>query len=169
MNFVNKILILIITTVISSNVFAFSCETNTQGNDQYIVHSDGTVTDKTSGLMWMRCRLGESWNGSQCIDEALVYDWNEALSASQSVTVAEHSDWYLPNVKELFSIVALSCAFPAVNETVFPNTGIAAFWSSSHNSNDSNQAWTVEFYRGEPVRYEKNRQNFVRLVRKTSP
>ncbi|WNC67106.1 DUF1566 domain-containing protein [Thalassotalea nanhaiensis] len=168
MKLINKTLALIFTTV-ACNGFAAACEPIIENNEQYIVHSDGTVTDTINGLIWMRCRLGESWDGSQCIDEAVAYSWNDALAMSETSTFAGHSDWYLPNIKELFSTVDLSCAFPAVNETLFPKTGIAAFWSSTHNSNDAAEAWTIEFYRGEPVLYGKARQNFVRLARKVSP
>ena len=158
-----------ITTVLSFTGRAESCDTNIEINDQYTVQSDGTVTDKVSGLMWMRCRLGESWDGNQCIGEAIAYDWSDALLMSQTSTFAEHNDWHVPNIKQLFSMVALNCSFPAIDETLFPNTGYAAFWSSSHNSANAGEAWTIDFYKGEPVLYAKNRSNYVRLVRKTAP
>ena len=32
----------------------------------YAINNDGTVTDPTTGLTWMRCAMGQSWNGTTC-------------------------------------------------------------------------------------------------------
>lgn len=167
MKFITKTAALLIPAALCCAGLAQACELET--NEQYIVNNDGTITDNINGLMWTSCNLGQTWNGNQCVGDITPYDWSEALTVSETATVADHSDWYLPNVKELFSLSQLDCAFPAIDETLFPNTGYAAYWSSSHNNNDATQAWTIEFYRGEPVLYEKSRSNFVRLVRKVAP
>jgi hypothetical protein len=32
----------------------------------YSDNGDGTVTDPTTGLTWMRCSMGQTWNGTTC-------------------------------------------------------------------------------------------------------
>lgn len=36
----------------------------------YIDNGDGTVTDTRTGLTWMRCALGQTWDGSTCVGVA---------------------------------------------------------------------------------------------------
>lgn len=45
---------------------------------RYVDHQDGTVTDVLTDLMWMRCYLGQTWNGSTCTGDASKITWSEA-------------------------------------------------------------------------------------------
>lgn len=42
---------------------------------RYVLHVDGTVTDTRTGLMWMRCCVGQTWDGATCRGEARKMDW----------------------------------------------------------------------------------------------
>jgi hypothetical protein len=133
-------------------------------SSDFTVHDNGTVTHNKTGLMWMRCSLGQSWDGSTCSGSAISFTWANALAAAQSHTFADNSDWRLPNKHELASIVEERCANPAINSTVFPNTA-GAFWSSSPNASLSNSAWYVSFFYGDASSNLKNHNGVVRLVR----
>jgi len=63
------------------------------GVNKYIDSKDGTITDKATGLMWQKADSKEGM------------DWEGALKYAESLTLAGHSDWRLPNAKELQSIV----------------------------------------------------------------
>ncbi len=39
---------------------------------------DGTVLDTQTNLQWMRCALGQTWNGQTCVGEANEFNWNDA-------------------------------------------------------------------------------------------
>ncbi|MDP4028446.1 MAG: DUF1566 domain-containing protein [Gallionella sp.] len=66
--------------------------------------------------------------------------WNAALAAAKDANFAGHSDWRLPNIKELESIVE-SCGYnPAINRTLFPATPDEYFWSGSSYVPDTSQA-----------------------------
>ena len=92
-----------------------------------------TVSDLNTGLVWQRCHLGASWNGSNCISDGsnLTYTWEAALSEADSNSLNGHNDWHLPNIKELMSISEGVCEDPSINLEVFPDTPAAKFWTST--------------------------------------
>src|SRR3990170_591596 len=63
------------------------------GTNEYVDNGDGTITDKATGLMWMKNDNGEA------------ISWENALSYAEGLEYAGHTDWRLPNAKELQSIV----------------------------------------------------------------
>ncbi len=82
--------------------------------------TDGTVIHTKTGLMWKRCAEGQTWDGTTCTGSASNFNWQNALAAAANSTFAGYSDWRLPNIKELQSIVE-SCGYsPAINRTIFP-------------------------------------------------
>ena len=67
---------------------------NTQyGINNYADNGDGTITDNATGLMWQQA------------DDGTTRDWENSLSYSENLSLAGHSDWRLPNAKELHSIL----------------------------------------------------------------
>ncbi len=136
----------------------------------FVLYEDGTTTHTITGLMWMRCSLGQTWNGTTCSREASRYTWAEALQAAQDTQFAGYTDWRLPNFNELFSIVELSCYEPAINAAVFPNTPFGwenreRFWSSSPDAANSGVAWNVRFDNGRVSSSDNDGTGRVRLVR----
>ncbi len=157
-----------------TNANAQTCRTNivaTTPTIDFTVHNDGTVTHKATGLMWKVCSEGQTWNSSDgsCTGEATTHNWQQALQRPQSLNAgggyASHTDWRLPNLKELKSIVELSCDSPAINETIFNSTPSAEYWSSSPIADLSNYAWGVLFYNGQDYGDERDDDVHVRLVR----
>ncbi|MDG4550404.1 MAG: IPTL-CTERM sorting domain-containing protein [Candidatus Contendobacter sp.] len=131
--------------------------------------TDGTVIHIKTSLMWKRCAEGQTWDGttSSCTGSASALTWQAALAAAKDSTFAGHSDWRLPNVKELQSIVE-SCGYnPAINQTIFPATPATSnFWSASSYGPDPARAWSVPFNDGFYSVYDKlNDVLHVRLVR----
>lgn len=135
-------------------------------DQDFTLHNDGTVTHNSTGLMWMRCSLGQTWDGSTCTDVASTFTWQNALGAAQSHNFAGHSDWRLPNKNELASLVEQRCVSPAINSKIFPSTPPGgSFWSSSPNASNSNNAWYVGFGNGRVSGGNKDYGLQVRLVR----
>ncbi|SFR54003.1 DUF1566 domain-containing protein [Thiomicrospira sp. ALE5] len=71
----------------------------------YIDNGDGTVTDTETNLTWMRCSLGQTWNGSTCLGDASRHNWQTARDLAKESHFADKSDWRLPTVDELHSLV----------------------------------------------------------------
>ncbi|MCG8471625.1 MAG: DUF1566 domain-containing protein [Desulfobacterales bacterium] len=105
------------------------------GENDFVDHGDGTITDRATGLMWTREDSGSGM------------DWGEALYWVQQKNAQGHfghSDWRLPNAKELQSLVDYarspdttnSAAISSLFETTaITNEGGLAdypyFWSST--------------------------------------
>ncbi len=143
----------------------------TTATSRFTLNGDETVTDLQTGLMWKQCPEGLS--GSQCEEgsESSAF-WDVFLRSIVTLNegggFAGHTDWRMPNIKELRSIIEAQCYRPAVNLEVFPNTPIVSFFSSTPVKDVFlDNIWVVEFIHG---RVETQRLNFsgaLRLVRNT--
>ena len=137
---------------------------------RYTLHNDGTVTDVRTGLMWKVCSEGQGWsesNGrSACSAVASHYTWKAALEIVNNHTFAGHSDWRVPNLNELVSLVADDRHSPSINSNIFPATPPYFFWSSSPDPIASHGVWIVNFKYGSNASYYRSeRTTRVRLVR----
>ena len=72
------------------------------GKNNFVDNGDGTVTDHATGLTWMQADSAALKAGAKR-DGKL--NWQEALQWAENLNYAGHSDWRLPNAKELQSIV----------------------------------------------------------------
>lgn len=131
----------------------------------FTVHGDGGVLQNTTGLIWMRCSLGQTWDGRTCTGQPATFTWREALRAARDERFAGRSDWRLPNKNELESIVEDRCASPAINSAIFPETASLYYWSSSPYSGSGRAAWSVDFSFGSVNASVKSGRLNVRLVR----
>jgi len=131
-------------------------------SDEFTDHGDGTVTHSRTGLMWKRCAGDQTWTCTVATDGQT---WAGALLAARNASVAGHTDWRLPNVKELKSIAEDKCYNPSINTSIFPNTSASGFWSASADADSSSKAWVVDFYGGGANTYNKYYKYQVRLVR----
>ncbi len=63
------------------------------GKNNFFDKGDGTITDLATGMMWQKA------------DDGNAYNWQDAMEYTGDLELAGHSDWRLPNAKELQSIV----------------------------------------------------------------
>ena len=133
---------------------------------------DGTVTDNNTGLMWARCTLDNLFflqsSVTLCSGSHLQLNWKQAIERQPIALVAAgHTDWRLPNIKEMQTIVERQCHLPAMNEVLFPSNPELrdCYWTSTPSSTDGAKAWYVDFHDGTTSIDEKIRQCGVRLVR----
>jgi hypothetical protein len=167
----NSLLVLLILTAINPAWAVF----DTPKSD-FKDNGDGTVTHNKTGLMWQRCSVGQKWTGTTCggmvegIGSDLNYD--QALK-KQGQYFAGYSDWRVPRVDELYSIVEHEnldpSITPAVNYEIFPNTPTNYFWSASPYSSNSGFGWIVDFTLGVNFYSTKAGNAAIRLVRGGQP
>ena len=73
------------------------------GRNDFIDNKNGTISDRATGLMWMKADNGRGMN------------WRAALAYAEGLRLAGYDDWRLPNAKELQSLVDYSRAPDAVD------------------------------------------------------
>jgi len=143
----------------------------------YVDNGDGTITDKNTGLMWEKLAQDGSIH-----DFAATYNWDDSFAVKVATLnggggFAGHSDWRLPNRRELESIVTLQDSQPSVSPafnmdcvagctvTTCSCTQSASYWSSSTFGFNPFRAWTVIFSFGDFSAPNKTFNNHVRAVR----
>ena len=118
----------------------------------YTVHSNGTVTDNVTGLMWQQQGSAGTWDG--------------AIAYCQNLELAGYSDYRLPSKKELVGIVIYGTWSPAIDTAAFPYTSTSYYWSSTTAAfNNASYAWYVDFDYGDVSTYHKWTILYVRCVR----
>ncbi len=123
----------------SNKTFYVLC---TRGNESYGINSftdnnDTTITDSATGLMWQK-------------NDAQSTDFEDAVSICENASTADYSDWRVPNVKELQSIIDYtrspdttdSAAIdPGFNTTSIINeegsTDWGYYWSNTTHANSN--------------------------------
>ncbi len=126
------------------------------------------ASDSKTTLEWMRCAIGQRWNGSICLGEPQAMGWHEAKAMVARLNregYAGHKDWRLPVLPELASIVERQCFNPRMNEAVFPGAPPRVFWSSMEKSGTAEHAYALDFRAGVAQPAFKGDMNAVRLVR----
>ena len=171
-----KLLLLMLLFSSSTNVFSQTIKTyidNQWQDSRYTDHKDGTVTDNKTNLMWKQCSEGLSGSGCTA-GTATTYTYKAAIELAENATFATYSDWRLPNIKELRSLVTRDRYDPAINSTLFPNTPLSfktnvnyniAFWSSSPSANNEISARRLNFDKGDDGNSNRGTSYYVRLVR----
>jgi hypothetical protein len=96
------------------------------------------VTDNLTGLMWMGA------------PENLLRTWTVALAYTNGLTLCGFSDWRMPNINELESLVNSEAASPAtfLNTQGFTDVQADFYWSSSSLAGSPASAWLVSMYDG---------------------
>jgi hypothetical protein len=124
-------------------------------------NGNGTLSDKQTGLMW------------QLDDDGIQRSYEEATGYCQTLELAGHNDWRLPNKEELLTLAAydfdtLKQAFLQIkSERYWANTTMdELYWAEAPDR----IAYTVDFdpnsgnYK-QPITYFKRYSYYVRAVR----
>lgn len=120
-----------------------------------VVGSSVTLDDRT-GLMW---ESTGSCNGA-------IQTWANALTCCEGSTFSGLSDWRLPNVRELLSIVDYGASTaPYINKTAFPYAISDYYWTSTTYVQSTTRAWYVYFLTGQLNYNLKTGSRLVRCVR----
>jgi hypothetical protein len=133
--------------------------------NEFVDNGDGTATDASLGLVWMRCSVGQTWSSETCSGNASKLTWQQALQAAHGFEYAQQAGWRVPNMKELASLTERSCVRPAINELFFPNTSSDDYWTSTPSVIDPKRAWVIAFFNSSNSLKDKRLFVFTRLVR----
>lgn len=91
-------------------------------------------------------------------------DTEDFLAALNGSAFGGHTDWRLPTIKELKTLVDRSRIAPSINTTYFPDTK-RYYWSSTTYAGSTFDTWFVHFGLGYGNRSNKANVYYVRAVR----
>ena len=131
---------------------------------RFVANGNNTVYDRATGLTWIAdpIQLGGIWGSG---GNATQMTWNDAIDNCAALSHGGRDDWRLPNMFELVTILNFSQSSPAIDESVFPNTASAYYWTSTTRCNYTSQAWKITFSLGYGYYDAKTDQQYVRPVR----
>jgi hypothetical protein len=162
--------------------------------EPFAVVTPGTVKDSRTGLVWMRCSLGQDWDekAKTCTGSVNVYDWKGAFDIAEKLNAvggyAGSTKWRLPTAHELQSLRYCSKGFftanqymiertkgvpkgcnvdsssPTIAKTIFPNMDSKRLIYQS-SSGESPVVVLVSFDRGIVGNGDTDKASAVRLVR----
>ena len=135
-----------------------SCTPNPSATPVFTDHENGTVTDHRTCLMWLK--------DADCVGTRA---WADVDTSSELVTLINgvscdnytddtHTDWRLPTIQELQSLVHYTYVSPAMSNAAGTekwNTGTSGddafsgvqtnnYWSSTTSANNTSNAWYVD-------------------------
>jgi hypothetical protein len=119
----------------------------------YRVDDKEVIIDKERNLMWQDDSAASSTDKN----------YADAVAHCESLDLAGYTDWYLPSVDELKSIIKAE-NYPRSIAKAFQNVYPDYYWSSTEYS--SELAWIVLFIYEDVTYYHKSDPSYVRCVRK---
>jgi hypothetical protein len=125
-----------------------SYDTGCGSRNRFTDNGDGTVFDECTGLTWQR------------VDDGVRRLWCDALVCCESLSLGGETDWRMPNIVELESLVHYGFLKPPMIDPIFedtqwtdPGVGDMQYWTSTSKlnggrTNDPPQTYVVEFNEG---------------------
>ena len=90
---------------------------------------NGIIRDTRTGLEWQAEPFGPA-------------TWPKQMDAASKLNLGGHTDWRLPTIEELVTLIDFSRCNPA---SKFPGQRPEWFWSSSSRVAYTSYAWRVDF------------------------
>lgn len=130
------------------------------------------VTDNVTGFMWQDDTTGwkpyvteESWN----LQEYNNTSGDTAVTYCENLTLGGHTDWRLPSLRELQTIIDHETAlFIPKTDSAFNINSSSEFWTSTRSMRFPALVWYVDFGSGEIDRWSAKDNRSVRCVRSDS-
>ena len=116
--------------------------------------------DNVTGLIWEIKTKENKYNRYEYYDALDIF-----LKNLNENEFGGYSDWRLPNIKELSSLVKSENYSPAIDKEWFPNARPSIYWSSTEHAQKPNSAWYVYFSEGHVLDTITSNSFYARAVR----
>lgn len=124
------------------------------------------VVDLQNAVEWMRCSVGQQWDGATCVGAAVALNHDEIAKAIVIANEQLGPGWRLPTRVELEGLVCKTCAPVKIELDSFPNTMAEPYWTGEVNGFASRHIWSINFMTGHTYgRFFPTQRILVRLVR----
>ena len=152
-----SVAIIFILTLISSHSYA---------SDSRFMTKDHIIIDLERQIEWLRCSVGQRWDGSKCSGNIVNLSLDIVPEAIKLANEQLGGKWRLPSKTELISIVCKECPSPKINKEIFPNTDNAPYWTGDQSIYNSKFYVSVNFHTGFSFnRFSPIKELAVRLVK----
>ncbi len=94
---------------------------------KYKNNSDGTITDLVTGLMWQQ---SPDRNGDGVINYSDKLSYSEAVAEAAKYQLGGYTDWRLPTIKELYSLIMFTGLDP--NPQAISDAGLVPFIDTTY-------------------------------------
>jgi len=140
--------------------------TNLHAGDSRFVTKGHIVVDLERQIEWLRCSVGQRWNGSECSGNIVNLSLDMVPKALEIANEQLGAGWRLPSKAELKSILCKECPPPKIDKEIFPNTDNAPYWTGDQSIFNSKFHVSVNFHTGFSFnRFSPIKELAVRLVR----
>ena len=157
MAYLRFLAVLLILTIKCSNLLA---------DESRFVTKEHIVVDLERQIEWLRCSVGQRWNGSECSGNIVNLSLNMVPKALEIANEQLGGGWRLPSKAELKSIVCKECPSPKIDKEIFPDTDNAPYWTGDQSIFNSKFYVSVNFHTGFSFnRFSPIKELAVRLVR----
>ena len=125
--------------------------------DPRFTESGDCIADNLTGLMWTQ--------NANLPNETKT--WQQALDYANNLSLCSYTDWRLPNVNELESLVNAGQGRVStwLNWQGFTNVQSHYYWSSTTNAERTDLTWNVGMHTSYLIWLEKSDDNYVWPVR----
>jgi hypothetical protein len=118
-----------VITIPTSGQTFYGQNSNHPGNTRsYTNNGNGTVTDNVTGLIWQQ---SPDKNSDGIIDYDDKLSYSEAVAGAATCSTGGYSDWRLPTIKELYSLIIFSGLDPS-SYTGTSTTGLTPFIDTTY-------------------------------------
>lgn len=138
---------------------------NVDNKDRFIAQTiggDDVAIDRATGLMW-----AADDNQAGCNNKNKL-DFDDALAYAHNLDFAGFTDWRIPNILELISIINFGVPDPSTYTDVFPSNPADEYLSSTTYIMSSSYMRTVHYYDGDINIKQKSDTYLIRCVRNVS-
>ena len=99
----------------------------TRNKPKYQNNGDGTITDLVTGLMWQQ---SPDRNGDGVINYSDKLSYSEAATEAAKYKLGGYTDWRLPTLKELYSLIMFTGLDP--NPQAISSSGLVPFIDTTY-------------------------------------
>ncbi len=136
-------------------------------NPRFFDNSNGSVTDNLTGLIWLKnanC-AGVPRNWQLALDDVVQLNTDGKMNSNACGYTGGETDWRLPTIKELQSLVYFGYVGPALSDATgmsmwtegdpFNAVQSYYYWSGTTRSVDPDYAWSVDMHYGAVDTFDK--------------
>ena len=102
---------------------------------------DHIVVDLKHGVDWLRCSIGQRWNGETCIGELISLNHEMIAQAIEQANEQLGGEWRLPSRIELEGLVCNECGPHKIDADMFPATDVVPYWTGQINKFAKRHIW----------------------------